>query len=169
MTESFITPSYIFDFETANEMVALHQDQSTGNQSGQMPQDQNFLKTEQQQQHSPIFQQHQQHQHQHQHQHHHQGDESHQKHFESYYTELGNRDMSVTDLELQNNNGSFGWSHPGMVCPPPDLNCMVDSLDASLSDQSGLNMSFESEDKFGQSNMPPKKGRGGRKKSARSV
>ena len=159
MTESFITPSYLFDFESANEMVALHHDQNV--QNGIMPTEQSFLKTEQQ--NSPIFQQHQ-----HQHQHHHQGDE-HNKHFESYYTDLGSRDMSVGDMELQNNNGNFAWSHPGMICPPPDLNCMVDSLDASLSDQSGLNVSFESQDKFGpgQNSRPSKKGRGGRKKSER--
>jgi hypothetical protein len=67
-----------------------------------------YLKTEQ---HSPIFppsQQQQQQQQQSHHVHHH--PDEHSKHFETYYTELSSRDMSMTELEIQNNNAGFAWS-----------------------------------------------------------
>jgi hypothetical protein len=68
---------------------------------------------------------------------------------------------------LQNNNAIFAWGHSsGLICHTPELGCVIDT---SLSDQSGLNLSFEVEDKFRGHPVagPPKKGRGGRKKSAR--
>ena len=178
MSGTFIAQSYIFDFEAANEI--MHHDQSASD--GILPTGQNYLKSEQ---HSPLYHQSSiQHHHQLQQQqhHHHQQQQQHtsddqNKQFDSYYTELGSRDMTLTELELQNNNNSssFTWSHPGLVgnCQPPELACMVDNLETSLSDQSGLNLSYETDEKFGRGSQGPpsipgtKKGRGGRKKSQR--
>ncbi len=173
MSGTFIAQSYIFDFEAANEI--MHHDQSGSD--GILPTAQSYLKSEQ---HSPLYHQHhhqlQQQQHHHHHQQQHTSDDQ-SKQFNSYFTELGSRDMTLAELELQNNNNSssFAWSHPSLVgnCQPPELACMVDNLDTSLSDQSGLNLSYETEEKFGRGSQGPpsipgtKKGRGGRKKSQR--
>ena len=113
------------------------------------------------------------------------GVQDHGKHFESFYTELSSRDMSLTDLEIQNNNSGYGWTHQtGMICTSGDLaGLQADHLDTSLSsDQSNLNLSFDGDEKFGGDGcgrghqlvvgvgggvVSAKKGRGGRKKSAR--
>ena len=156
----------MFDFEAANEMVVAMSEQSGSGTT--LPTNHAYLKSEQ---HSPLYHHHHLHQQQQQQQQH----EEQHKHYETYFSDMPGREMNMSgremnELELQNNN-NYTWSHPGLVCPPPpDLTCMVDNLETSLSDHSGLNLSYESEDKFarGPSSIPgSKKGRGGRKKSVR--
>ena len=161
MTDSFINPNFIFDFETANEMVVAMSEQSATGTI--LPISQAYLKSEQ---HSPMYHNHHQHHHHHLQQQH---DDQHHKEYDTYFSDITGRDLN--ELEPQNNNNNYAWTHPGIVCPPPpDLRCMVDNLETSLSDQSGLNLSYENEEKFarGPLSVPTsKKGRGGRKKSVR--
>lgn len=178
MSESFLSPGFMFEFEGSGDMVGLHHAAANG---AILPGQHSYLKTEH---HSPIFpnhpslqQQQQQQSQQQPHNNHHQhaaDDDS--KLYDAYYTDLSSRELSMNELELQNNNSGYVWPHPGLMCQQAELAGMADHLDGgSLSDQSNLNLSFESDEKFGLrghqlvgvNHVQPKKGRGGRKKSAR--
>ena len=180
MSESFLTPNFMFEFESSGDMVGLHHAAANG---AILPAQHSYLKTEH---HSPVFpthpslpqQQHLQQQSQQQpHNGHHQHPaEDEGKLYDAYYNDLSSRELAMTDLELQNNNSGFVWPHPGLMCQQAELAGMADHLDGSLSDQSNLNLSFEADEKFGLrghqlvggvNHGQPKKGRGGRKKSAR--
>ena len=187
MSESFLSPNFMFEFEGSGDMVGLHHPAANG---AILPAQHSYLKTEH---HSPVFPTHpslqQQHQHQQQQQHQSQQQPHNQHHqhaaaadddgklYDSYYTDLSSRELSMTELELQNNNSGYVWPHPGLMCQQAELGGMVDHLDGgSLSDQSTLNLSFEADEKFGVrghqlvggvNHGQPKKGRGGRKKSQR--
>ncbi len=165
MSETFLPQSFMFDFEATGSAAGIGSlaDQSaSGVMASSNPQ---FLKSEPpspmyfnqnphvQQQHPDPY-----------------SNDQENKQFDNFFTEMGTREISMAEMELQannnNNNGSSlvghdhcSWSHEGILTTNP----------AYLASPSSQHHQFVQSSKHLQNNpiQHVKKGRGGRKKSTR--